>query len=71
MERQRTGQGERAGKEQKRRGEVSRCSLQLPNDDGPDESTAIADGVDEREPRRGAGPARIEVGSDQKVPMAA
>lgn len=55
MERKRTGQGKRAGKEQKRGGEVSRCPLQLPDDDRTDVSTAIADGVDEREPRRGAG----------------
>ena len=70
MERQRPSQGERTGKEQERRGEVSRCPLQLSNDDGPDKSTAIADGVDERDPAAAPVPVRIEVGSEE-VPMAA
>ena len=65
------GQGERTGKEQKRRGEVSRRHLQVPNDDWPDKSTAVADGVDKRAPRRGAGAGQDRGRQRPEVPMAA
>ena len=57
MDRERACESEGTGKKEKRRGEVSRGSLQLPDDDRPDKAAAIADGVDKGEPscRAGAG----------------
>jgi hypothetical protein len=71
MERERSCQGERAGKKEQGCGEVSRGPLQLADDDRPGKSTAIADGVDQASPAAAPVPVRIEDGSDQNVPMAA
>ena len=71
MECERSGNGKRAREEQQGCSEVSGGSLQLADDDRPGKSAAIADGVDQREPAAAPAPVRIEVGSDQNVPMAA